>query len=104
MPATVKPRGDIAEFRRVFGDIGIQQDQGDTAHFQIPNPGVQLAFREHQADFYQLPRRRAGPFHGQVLDFPVWVQLLLPSIVVQALLEITLEIEKSDRHQRHRQI
>ncbi len=69
MSPAVKPGGDFEEFRRVFGDIGVQQNQGDAADLEIPDTGMQLTFGEHDADLHQFTIGFPGPFHGKILDF-----------------------------------
>ena len=104
MSPTVKPGGDFEEFRRVFGDIGVQQNQGDAADLEIPDAGMQFALGEHDADLHQLTICFPGPFHGKVLDFRVRVDFLLPAILIEALFEVPLVIKQANANEGHRQI
>ena len=69
MSPAVEPGGDFEEFRRVFGDIGVQQNQGDAADLEIPDAGMQFAFGEHDADLHQFTIGFPRPLHGEILDF-----------------------------------
>ena len=103
--AAVQPIGDAAHVVLVFGNVGIQQQQRDSAHLRDPHPGPQPVL-VGQCQFHQdrLVRRGGEQPQGQALRVQRRIGFMLPTVGGQRLAEVPGPVVEADRDQRHTQI
>ena len=103
--AAVEPVGDTAKIVVVLRDVGIQQQQRDSAHLRDPHVRPQLAGVRH----CQLDQHRVAVLVGeQTQRQALWIQrrvgLVLPTVGGQRLPEVARAVVQPDRDQRQAQV
>ena len=97
--AAVKPAGDLAIDRGVLDQIGIEQIKGDAADSRFPHPA------ENRVVGQVHPHLTAvGVLHlldGQVVKIQFGIRLLLPAILREILLKISVAIKQAHCHEGH---
>ncbi|CPU29295.1 Uncharacterised protein [Mycobacteroides abscessus] len=101
----VQPVGDVTQLPVVLGDVGIQEQQGNTAHLGNPDAGREhpvLRHRDRDQDggailMRQQPQGQAGGVDERVL-------LGLPAIGGQRLPEVAGPVVQPHRDERQTQI
>ena len=99
--AAVERIGDIAILRQnIFGDVGIEQIERDAAHVEPPDLNVDLAGGQPDGDLKVLPGGVLNGHERQRVEVVDGIALLLPSIGIEVLAEVTLLVEQTQADQR----
>ena len=103
--AAVQPVGDAAQIVIVLGDVGIQQQQRNSAHLRDPHARPQLVGVRHR----QLDQHRVVVVVGQqpqrqALRIQRRIALVLPAVGGQRLPEVPRAVQQADRDQRKAQV
>ena len=102
--SSIQPRREAAVFLAVLWHVRIEQEQGDTPHRNAPNAGKDgsLAGVDLDQDCVSRPidRRHQGKLGG----VEIGIRLLLPTGLVEGLVEVTLAVEQSTGDQRNPQV
>ena len=103
--AAVEPVGDAAQIVLVLRDVGIQQQQRNSAHLRDPDARPQLGGVRHR----QLHQHRVASLIGQqpqrqALRIQRRVALVLPAVGGQRLPEVSRAVQQPHRDQRKAQI
>ena len=97
--------GDVAVFAAgVFGNVGVQQIEGNAACLDAPDLGEDLVVRIVDFDGQRFPVRPAHERRRDGMEVVVFVGFLLPACGIQVLAEVALLIEQADADQGHAQI
>ena len=101
--AAVELAGDLAILGRVLRHVGVQQVQGDPAHADVPDLGLDVP----PGELHLHHGRRVVAEHlgdGEIVEVVPREQLELPSVGVEALAEVALLVQQSHPHQRDAQL
>ncbi len=103
--AAVEPVGDVAFAGGVLLDVGVEQQQRDTADLGLPDGGVQRASagqgQHHPAGGAV---RLAQEGERQLVGVEDGVVLLLPAVPGQGLAEVAVAVEQADPDERHTEV
>ena len=95
----VKPSGEFAVPRVVFGHIGVHQKEVDTADAHLPHLGVHLRIPNFDRNFDWLAVFTAHQFDRGLAHVELLVNRFLPAVRGDALAEIPLGIHKTDTNE-----
>ena len=102
--ATVETRGQLAVPRRVFGEVGVEQEQPHLAKPDAPDRSQHGAIAERYCREARLPVRGERRLDRRLGPADSLVALFLPALVAHALQEVTLWIHEADADQRHAEV
>ena len=104
--AAVQPIGDVAQIVVVLRDVGIQEQQRNSAHLGNPHPGPQHP-RLRQGELDEHRRAVVGPgqqSQRQTLRIQRGIVLVLPAVGCQRLTEVAGAVVQADADQGQAQI
>ena len=99
--AAVKTRRQLAIFRRVALDVGIEQQQIATSNFHAPDTRANRTRARVDLHLNRLAVRADRRFHRKLIHVILDVLFLLPTFGVEALAEISLAVEQADSDERN---
>ncbi len=102
--AAVEARRQLAIFRSIAFDVGIEQQQIAASDFHAPDFGADRAAACLDLHRHRLAVGSDGGFHRQLVDVGLQIFFLLPAVAIEALAEITLAVKQADADQRDIQI
>jgi hypothetical protein len=99
----VEARGELAIFRLIAFDIGVEEQQGAATDRQLPYPREQRSGTGIDADDDRFVRRSGG-LNRQVIVLDPDVFLGLPAVRIEPLAEVALVIEQPDPDKRNAKV
>src|SRR5579884_1626774 len=92
----VEARQQFAIPGRVGSDICIHQVERDAAHHQLPDFSIDAPARQVDTDDHFVAGRADGWHGGNLRKMQLLVEVLLPALARDTLLEVALRIEKAN--------
>ena len=103
--AAVEAIGDRAQVVAVLGNVGVEQQQADAPHRDLPDAGVEgAAVRQRQHHLGGGAVRVAQHAQGEAVRVEDGVGLLLPAVGGDRLREIARAVEQPDADDRHAEV
>jgi hypothetical protein len=103
--AAIKPGGDVAQVVVVLLDVGVQQQQSNSANLGDPHPGPQHARLGHRhLDEHRRAAEMSQQANRQSLRVQRRVVLVLPAFGGQRLAEVAGPVVQAHPDQRQAQI
>ena len=102
--AAVEPRRQLAVPRRVFREIGVEEEQAHAAKAHAPDGGQHRPIAERHRGDAGAPVGRDGRFNRRIDPADTFVALLLPAVIGHALAEVALRVHESDADERQAEV
>ena len=99
--AAIQVRRQLAIFRRVGLDVGIEQQQIATSNFHAPHARANRTSARIDLHLNRLAVRADRRLHRKMIHVILGVLFLLPTFIVEALAEISLAVEQADSDERN---
>ncbi len=100
----VKPRRDLPVLRRVFQNIGVEQEKGYATDENSPDNGVDGSVRTADGHPDFVAGLVPHALDRQAEEIGLGIGFLLPPLVVEELAEISLPVHKPDAYQRQARV
>ncbi len=103
--AAVEPVGDVALAEVVLLDVGVEQEQRNSADPGQPDPGGQPApAGQREGDVARRAVLLGERGEGQLVRVEHRIVLLLPAVAGEGLAEVAVPVEQADADQRDAQV
>src|SRR5579862_2098002 len=102
--AAVKRVGDVLIAGSVLQDVAIEQVQRDSADLSLPDLASDRPVRKLDKDTDWLIVLASHQLERHLIEVVLGIDLLLPTVVVEALAEVASRVEEADPDERYSKI